>query len=97
MRQVIDDSPTASTGSGEEAEEELDEEAQLMASMGLPLAFGSTSRQRSEVSWSALFRSSQKLCLSVHWGSVRFRHSQRGSRHAGCHRRKRRKKMERLG
>lgn len=33
------------------------EEAQLMASMGLPLAFGSTSSQRSEVSGSLLLRS----------------------------------------
>lgn len=38
---------------GEEDEEEvglLDEEAQLMASMGLPLAFASSSDQRREVS-----------------------------------------------
>lgn len=34
----------------EEKEEELDEEAQLMASMGLPLAFVSSSAQRRVVS-----------------------------------------------
>lgn len=38
----------------EEEEEELDEEAQLMASMGLPLAFGSSSQRRSEVSHTCL-------------------------------------------
>lgn len=35
---------------GEEEEEVLDEEAQMMASMGLPLAFGSSSAQKRAVS-----------------------------------------------
>lgn len=53
------------TGSDEEEEEEpLDEEAQLMASMGLPLAFGSTSGQRSKVSGSTSLSFISKMFCS---------------------------------
>lgn len=41
----------------EQEEEALDEETQLMASMGLPLAFGSSSDQRREVCQSCLLNS----------------------------------------
>lgn len=41
-----------------------------MASMGLPLAFGSTSSQMSEVSVSMLLRSLQKMFSSVHCSSI---------------------------